>query len=279
MSLRGAQSRNDTAGCGHSVCETACQPNAGCGRVRAPGSARFPLGPYDNLFGEIPGRPRLRCDEAAAVCVGVGQSAFADSDDGLDLADHGARIIVDAGVTNVRNVKSSHWRRWLGPESRCVVPFTSFSENEMLPDGRKPPIWFALAEDRPVACFAGIWTPWTSARKVKEGEVTADLFAFLTCDPNTLVRHYHPRAMPVILTTQSEIDTWMEAPTPNAHRSATAAPAFGRCVDDRCPRREAGRRAGGSGARSAAARLTVSRWQARHGQKRCPMTVISRTFR
>jgi putative SOS response-associated peptidase YedK len=39
----------------------------------------------------------------------------------------------DLGVTNVRNVKSPHWRRWLGVESRCVVPFTSFSENEALP--------------------------------------------------------------------------------------------------------------------------------------------------
>ena len=30
----------------------------------------------------------------------------------------------DPGVTNIRNVKSSHWRRWLGVESRCVVPST-----------------------------------------------------------------------------------------------------------------------------------------------------------
>ena len=28
----------------------------------------------------------------------------------------------DPGVTNIRNVKSSHWRRWLGVESRCIVP-------------------------------------------------------------------------------------------------------------------------------------------------------------
>ena len=34
----------------------------------------------------------------------------------------------DSGVTNIRNVKSPHWRRWLGIEHRCVVPFTSFSE-------------------------------------------------------------------------------------------------------------------------------------------------------
>ena len=42
----------------------------------------------------------------------------------------------DSGVTNIRNAKSPHWRRWLGLESRCVVPFTSFSENEVMPDGR-----------------------------------------------------------------------------------------------------------------------------------------------
>jgi putative SOS response-associated peptidase YedK len=41
----------------------------------------------------------------------------------------------DPGVTNVRNTASPHWRRWLAPECRCVVPFTSFSENEALPDG------------------------------------------------------------------------------------------------------------------------------------------------
>jgi putative SOS response-associated peptidase YedK len=85
----------------------------------------------------------------------------------------------DPGVTNVRNVKSPHWRRWLGAEHRCVAPFTSFSENEALPDGAKPPVWFAFNETRPLAFFAGTWTTWTSVRKVKEGETTNDIFAFL----------------------------------------------------------------------------------------------------
>lgn len=123
----------------------------------------------------------------------------------------------DPGVTNVRNTASPHWRRWLAPECRCVVPFTSFSENEALPDGRKPPIWFALGEDRPLACFAGIWVQgWTSVRKVREGETTNDLYAFLTTEPNALVGRYHPKAMPVILTTPDEINTWLDAPTPVA---------------------------------------------------------------
>jgi putative SOS response-associated peptidase YedK len=118
----------------------------------------------------------------------------------------------DPGVTNIRNVKSPHWRRWLGPESRCLVPFTSFSENELSPGGSRQPIWFALDEDRPLAFFAGIWTRWTSVRKIKEGEVTSDLFGFLTTEPNAEVRTVHPQAMPAILTTVEEWDVWLRAP-------------------------------------------------------------------
>jgi putative SOS response-associated peptidase YedK len=122
----------------------------------------------------------------------------------------------DPGVTNIRNVASPHWRRWLEPEHRCVVPFTSFSENEHLPDGTKPPIWFALDETRPLAFFAGIWTNWTSVRKVKEGETTNDVFGFLTTKPNREVGAIHPQAMPVILRSREEIDLWMAAPISEA---------------------------------------------------------------
>ena len=122
----------------------------------------------------------------------------------------------DPGVTNVRNVASPHWRRWLGVENRCVVPFTSFSENEALADGSHPPVWFALDEARPLAFFAGVWTRWTSVRKVREGETTNDLFAFLTTEPNADVAPIHPKAMPVVLTTSEEIETWMSAPSADA---------------------------------------------------------------
>ena len=122
----------------------------------------------------------------------------------------------DPGVTNVRNVSSPHWRRWLGVECRCVVPFTSFSENEVLADGSRPPVWFALDETRPLAFFAGIWTTWTSVRKVKEGETTTDLFAFLTTEPNAVVAPIHSKAMPVILTKPDEIEEWMTAPAKDA---------------------------------------------------------------
>jgi hypothetical protein len=64
-------------------------------------------------------------------------------------------------------------------------------------------IWFALNATRPLACFAGIWTTWTSVRKVKEGETINDIFAFLTTEPNAEVGAIHPKAMPVILTTSA----------------------------------------------------------------------------
>ena len=49
-------------------------------------------------------------------------------------------------------------------------------------------------------------------RKLKEGEVTAELFGFLTCAPNREVAPIHPKAMPVILTKPEEWQRWLTAP-------------------------------------------------------------------
>lgn len=118
----------------------------------------------------------------------------------------------DPGVTNIRNTASPHWRRWLGVEHRCVVPWTSFSEPEPQADGSRPPAWFALDASPPLAFFPGIWTGWTSVRKLKEGEVTCAVFGFLTTTPNAEVAAIHPKAMPAILTSPEEIELWMTAP-------------------------------------------------------------------
>jgi putative SOS response-associated peptidase YedK len=123
------------------------------------------------------------------------------------------RMEPDSGTTNIRNTSSKHWKRWLGVENRCVVPFTSFSEFNKAEGGD---IWFALDASRPLAVFAGIWTNWTSVRKVKEGETTNDLFGFLTTDPNNVVAPIHLKAMPVILTEPDEIETWLTAPAEEA---------------------------------------------------------------
>jgi hypothetical protein len=49
-------------------------------------------------------------------------------------------------------------------------------------------------------------------RKAKEGEVTTDIFASLTCEPNAEAARVHPKAMPVIMTTTEEHDVWLRAP-------------------------------------------------------------------
>ena len=119
-------------------------------------------------------------------------------------------------VTNIRNTGSGYWRAWMAPGNRCLVPVSAFCEYAV----GKPavPHWFALGEDRPLFAFAGLWRPWTGVRGTKadpaEGE--HELFAFLTCEPNAVVRPIHPKAMPVILTTPAECDAWMSAPVPEA---------------------------------------------------------------
>lgn len=121
----------------------------------------------------------------------------------------------DSGTTNVRNTNSSHWRPHLSPASRCLVPFTAFSEPGRDDAGKYRPIWFKLAGDEPdpLAFFAGIHLQaHTSVRKIKTGMETIDVFAFLTTEPNAEVGAVHPKAMPVILTQPHEIEAWMTAP-------------------------------------------------------------------
>ncbi|SEC00924.1 SOS response-associated peptidase [Bradyrhizobium erythrophlei] len=120
-------------------------------------------------------------------------------------------------VTNIRNVKSPHWKRWLKPESRCLVPFNSFSEYAPVPNpetGKKDVVWFALDDDRPLTAFAGIWTEFSGDRGTKAKPVPGPhlVYGFLTTEPNAVVAPIHPKAMPVILTTDEERDVWMRAP-------------------------------------------------------------------
>ena len=61
-------------------------------------------------------------------------------------------------ITNIRNMSSPHWRGWLRPENRCLVPVSSFSEYAPEPNpatGKKDIVWFALNPDRPLFAFAG----------------------------------------------------------------------------------------------------------------------------
>ncbi|GJE81248.1 SOS response-associated peptidase [Methylorubrum thiocyanatum] len=134
----------------------------------------------------------------------------------------GPKAYGEQPVTNVRNVKSPHWRPWLKPEFRCLVPASSFSEYADTKP-RKTPVWFALDDDRPLFAFAGIWRPWTGVRGTKKEnpdrvEEEHRLFSFLTTEANGVVGPVHPKAMPVLLTTKEECGAWLEAPTEEALR-------------------------------------------------------------
>ena len=93
-----------------------------------------------------------------------------------------------------------------------MVPFNSFSEFNKAEGGD---IWFALDETRPLACFPAsgqIGLPCGRSERARPSTT----YAFLTTEPNAEVGAIHPKAMPVILTTPEEVETWMTAPPDEA---------------------------------------------------------------
>jgi hypothetical protein len=68
-------------------------------------------------------------------------------------------------------------------------------------------------DDRPLTAFAGIWTEFKGDRGTKSKPVPGPhlAYGFLTTAPNAIVEPIHPKAMPVILTTEEERDVWMRA--------------------------------------------------------------------
>lgn len=91
-------------------------------------------------------------------------------------------------VTHVRNLASPFWIGTLRhAELRCLIPATSFALWSG-PAGARRQCWFSLPARRLFA-FAGIH---------RQGEDWPS-FAMLTTDPNRLVAHHQPGAMPVIL--------------------------------------------------------------------------------
>lgn len=105
--------------------------------------------------------------------------------------------------TNARHLEKSMWRRTASdPAHHCLVPFTKFAEPQLEVDpetGRKGNWWLKIT-DQPIAAFAGLW---------RIGELGPE-FAFLTTEPNPLVKKLHPKAMPVILLVEDH-GRWLSA--------------------------------------------------------------------
>jgi putative SOS response-associated peptidase YedK len=101
-------------------------------------------------------------------------------------------------------------------ENRCLVPANSFAEYAPEPNPetkKKDVVWFALNDDRPLFAFGGIWTEFRGDRGTKSKPIPGPhvVYGFLTTAPNAIAEPIHPKAMPVILTTQEECDVWMRA--------------------------------------------------------------------
>jgi putative SOS response-associated peptidase YedK len=186
--------------------------------TRAQDAMRKLFGAPHDRAGNLPSLPGIFPDQIAPVVCRA-----KNGERSLELMRWGFPPAPKVGigvVTNVRNTKSAFWRAWLEPAYRCLVPATSFCEYT---DSRpKVPHWFALGDDRPLFAFTGIWRPWTGARGTKaERRAAAEetgseerehlLFSFLTTEANGVVRPIHAKAMPVVLTTPDQFDTWLSA--------------------------------------------------------------------
>lgn len=119
-------------------------------------------------------------------------------------------------VTNARNLASPFWKSAVGtPGRRCLVPFTAFAEPKpgKDADGRPAQHWFQV-NDQQLPAFAGLWRP---------GDGNA-LFAFATCEPNSLVAPLHEKAMPVILLPEDH-ETWLHGSVDEALRLQAPYPS------------------------------------------------------
>ena len=109
---------------------------------------------------------------------------------------------LNMAASQSRTSATSRARTGVDGLDRSIVascPATSFCEYEDTKP-RKTPIWFALADDRPLFAFAGLWTPWRGARGPKSAPVVGqhELFGFLTTEANAIGnRQIHPKAIQV----------------------------------------------------------------------------------
>lgn len=89
---------------------------------------------------------------------------------------------------------------------RCIIPASGFYEWETMPDGRKVPHLFTLADDEPMG-LAGLWEKWTGP----EGDPVWST-TIVTVSANGLVGSFHDR-MPAVLD-PADYAAWLDQATP-----------------------------------------------------------------
>ena len=118
-------------------------------------------------------------------------------------------------VTNTRDdkVQGRFWKPSF-EQRRCLVPASSFSEPN---DGRAVGEramwhWFALKGDepRPPFAFAGIWQRWKGPIKKDGPNVDLDLYSFMTTVPNSATASINHERSPVLLTSDTARDMWLQ---------------------------------------------------------------------
>jgi putative SOS response-associated peptidase YedK len=79
---------------------------------------------------------------------------------------------------------------------------------------RLPPCPLSTTYLNRLVAFGGLWTEFKGDRGTKSKPIPGPhlVYGFLTTAPNAIVEPIHPKAMPVILTTNEECDVWMRAP-------------------------------------------------------------------
>lgn len=90
------------------------------------------------------------------------------------------------------------------------MPVASSSELRCTGQGVQ---WFAPIATSIMMFFSRIDAPGltlTSLRKVKDGEATDDLHAFVTCPPSAEMAAIHPKAIPVNLTRPKKWEAWLD---------------------------------------------------------------------
>jgi putative SOS response-associated peptidase YedK len=121
-------------------------------------------------------------------------------------------------VTNVRDdqiLTNRFWRPSFEAR-RCLVPASSYCE----PNGQKPATWYWFAvsgdDERELFAFPGIWQRWKGPVKKDGPFIELDVYAFMTTTPNALTDSINHERMPVLLTNETDFETWLSGSTKEA---------------------------------------------------------------